>query len=196
MKPLANGLAHVANGRHMMVWAAAPNIQAKWETAGAAGQMETNDVMASLLNFAGNKLGWFFKGEEHAPAASWGWLNGRHDHDAREQREPQRPVRVLGRRWGDVAPNEYSALATVNLPAAASGATMNCNPKPDIAGRVGPTYVLGQTVKIDQGKSQDVIVRFRVPGAHGQLRIVPAGRVPDVSWERQDKFTETGIHTV
>jgi len=39
-------------------------------------------------------------------------------------------------------------------------------------------------------------VRFRLPDEHGQLRVVPSARVPEVSWNGQASFTETGVHTV
>src|SRR5207253_7451090 len=59
LKMLATGLARAASGRHIMVWTAAPNDQTEWQAAGAAGQLGTNDVIAGLVNFAGNKLDWF-----------------------------------------------------------------------------------------------------------------------------------------
>jgi hypothetical protein len=199
LKTLATGLVRAANGRHIIVWTAASDLQADWETAGAAGQLESNDLMAGLVNFAGNKLDWFLKQTntlEVQRAAGYTDVtvtmhlsnrtpNGEPAYVAGEQDHP-----------GGVTPNDYSAVAAVNLPAAATNATINGSSKPEIAGREGPTYLLGQTVNVQQGKSQDVTVRFRLPGEHGQLRVVPSARVPDVSWNGQDTFIERGVHTV
>jgi hypothetical protein len=196
LKKLATGLARAANGRHMIVWTAAPNVQSEWVTAGAAGQMESNDVMAGLVNFAGNKLDWFLKETNTVQVQP---LAGFTDVTVTMHLSNQTPNGEPGYVAGNgslVPPNVYSALATVNLPAAATNATMNGNPKPEIAGREGATYLLAQTINIAQGKSQDVTVRFRLPGEHGQLRVVPAARVPDVSWDGQATFTETAVHTV
>lgn len=198
LKALASGLSRAANGRHIIVWTAAPNIQADWQTAGAAGQMESNDVMAALVNFAGNKLDWFLKQSntlQVQPGA--GHTDITITMHLSNQTPSGQPSYVAGAEsQPGVAPNEYSAVAAVNLPASATGATLNGSPKPEIAGPEGPTYLLGQTVIVPQGKSQDVTVRFTLPGEHGQLRVVPAARVPAVTWDGTDTFTETGVHTV
>jgi hypothetical protein len=196
LKTLATGLAHAANGRHMMVWTASPKVQSEWETAGAAGQLQSNDVLTGLYNYAGNKLDWFLKeyntlqvqpGAGHTDVTVTMHLSN--------QTPDGEPQYVAGG-GGSVPPNQYSAVASVNIPAAATNATMNGNPTPEEHGREGATYLLGQIIYIDQGKSQDVTVRFQLPGEHGQLRVVPAARVPDNSWDGYNTFDETGVHTV
>ncbi|HEX6476109.1 MAG TPA: DUF4012 domain-containing protein [Acidimicrobiales bacterium] len=193
LKTLATGLARAANGRHIIVWTAAPNVQGEWQTAGAAGQMESNDVLAGLVNFAGNKLDWFLKVSntlQVQPGA--GYTDVTITMHLSNQTPNGQPSYVAG----VGSPNEYSAVAAVSLPASATGATLNGLTKPEIAGREGPNYLLGQTINVPQGKSTDVTVRFRLPGQHGQVRVVPSARVPVVSWDGQDTFTETGVHTV
>jgi hypothetical protein len=64
------------------------------------------------------------------------------------------------------------------------------------SGPKGPTNLVAVRVKLQPGQSQDVTIHFRMPGEHGQLRVVPSARIPAVSWDGQDTFTETGIHTV
>ena len=198
LKTLATGLARASNGRHIIVWTAAPNVQAQWVTAGAAGQLESNDLMAGLVNFAGNKLDWFLKETNTLQVQpSAGITDVTITMHLSNQTPDGEPSYVAGgTSVPGVGPNDYQALAAVSLPRAATGATLNGSPKPEIAGPEGPSNLLAQTVNIPQGKSQDVTVRFRLPGEHGQLRVVPAARVPDVSWDGQDTFTETGIHTV
>jgi hypothetical protein len=55
--------------------------------------------------------------------------------------------------------------------------------------------VVGVRVKLQPGQSQNVIIHFRLPGDHGQLRVLPSARVPNVSWDGQQTFIETGVHT-
>jgi hypothetical protein len=196
LKKLATGLARAANGRHMMVWTATPNVQSEWVTAGAAGQMEGNDVMAGLVNFAGNKLDWFLKQSNTLQVQPGGGFTDVTITMHLSNQTPNGQPEYVAGGVGSVPAKQYSALATVNLPAAATNATINGNPKPEIAGREGASYVLAQTINVDQGKSQNVTVRFRLPSEHGQLRVVPAARIPDVSWDGHDTFTETGVHTV
>jgi hypothetical protein len=196
LKTLATALAHAANGRHMIVWTAAPKVQSEWDTAGATGQLQSNDVLTGLYNYAGNKLDYFLNETNSLqvqPAA--GYTDVTVTMHLSNQTPDGEGTYVAGGQ-GSIPANQYSAVASVNIPAAATNATMNGNPTPEEHGREGATYLLGQIIYIDQGKSQDVTVRFRLPGEHGQLRVVPAARVPDTSWDGYNTFDETGIHTV
>src|SRR5205085_9558543 len=125
LKTLATGLGPAASGRHIMVWAATPNVQSEWVSAGAAGQLESTDVMASLVNFAGNKLDWFLKETNTVkvqPAA--GNTNVTVTMHLSNEVPSGQPAYVAGQgSQPGVAPNNYAALAAVNLPSSATAAT-------------------------------------------------------------------------
>jgi hypothetical protein len=82
------------------------------------------------------------------------------------------------------------------VPGSAYGATINGSPDPEIVGPEGPTHLLAAPVLVDAGHETDVTVHFTLPGRHGQMRIVPSGRLPAVRWSDRGTFLDTSPHTV
>jgi hypothetical protein len=81
--PLITQLTDVGKGRHILAWSADPVEQQAWVAAGISGQLHTDSLALSVLNFGGNKLDQFLKVDEAVTA-------------------PTRPSRT-GRRFRSVA---------------------------------------------------------------------------------------------
>jgi Protein of unknown function (DUF4012) len=196
LKKLATAMARAADGRHIMIWSSVPSEEARWQTARVAGQLGPNDLDADLVNFAGNKLDWFLRETGNLqirPRA--------HSTDVtvrmhlRNTTPPGEPQYVAGGGPGQhLDKGEYSALATVNVPGSAYGATINGSPA--IVGPEGPTRLLATTVQVEPGQETDVTVHFSLPGRHGQLHVVPSARLPAVAWSGRARFLDSSPHTV
>jgi hypothetical protein len=199
LQRLATGLARAGNGRHILVWSAQPNIEDLWRQAGAAGQIANNDLLVGFVNItpSGNKLDWFLKvGDTMEVRPAQGSTDLTVHVQLHNSVPPGQPQYIAGRGLNGSTPGEYAALLAVNLPASASGATIDGNPNPEIVGPEGPTKLLAAQITVMPGQDRDVVVHFRMPGDHGQIRVLPSARVPDVSWDGFQSFRETGAHTV
>ena len=208
IKALGTDLARASNGRHVMVWSDDPNDETLWQQAGVAGQLQSQDLLAAVQNFGTNKLDWFLDESNtlavHPAQGASDLSVTLHLHNRVPPGEasyiagPATPI-DLGTPPTSPGPyGQYSGMVSVNLPISSSGVTVDGYTPAQIAtsGPEGPTNLVAVRVKLQPGESQVVTIHFRMPGEHGQLRVVPAARVPDVSWNGQDSFTETGVHTV
>jgi hypothetical protein len=203
---LATGLARAGNGRHVMIWSAQPDMEALWSRAGGAGQLGSQDLMTTVLNFGTNKLDWFLDVGDTLDVTPGNGQTELTLHIHLKNRTPPgqstyiagpgRPI-DLSTAPQTVQPyGQYTGMVAVNLPAAATGAVIDGNPNPPVNGPEGPTTVLAVRVMLQAGQAQDVTVHFGMPGDHGQIRVQPSARVPTVSWGGIQSFNETGVHTV
>jgi hypothetical protein len=209
IKALGTDLARASSGRHVMVWSADSHDEGLWQQAGVAGQLQSQDLLAAVQNFGSNKLDYFLKVSDtlalHPIPGATDVAVTLHLHNTVPAGEPSYvagPALPI-----DLGPNppkqnapygQYFGMASVNLPGSASGVSVDGYSPAQFAasGPEGPTHLIAVRVKLQPGQSQDVTIHFRMPDEHGQLRIVPAARVPDVSWDGYQSFTETGVHTV
>jgi hypothetical protein len=76
----------------------------------------------------------------------------------------------------------YRGLVAVNLPGAATHLSMTGAGPLAVRGPEGPTWVLAAPISIPQGASSTVVVRFRMPGPHGSMTLVPSARIPPEQW--------------
>jgi hypothetical protein len=209
IKALGTDLARASSGRHVMVWSADPHDESLWQQAGVAGDLQSQDLLAAVQNFGSNKLDYFLDmSDTLAVRPSSGATDltlTLHLHNRVPEGEssyvagPALPI--------DFGPNyptqngpygQYYGMASVNLPGSSSGVSVDGYSPAQIStsGPEGPTNLVAVRVKLQPGQSQDVTFHFRMPGEHGQLRVVPTARVPDVSWNGYQSFAETGAHTV
>jgi len=76
----------------------------------------------------------------------------------------------------------YRGLVSANLPAQASRITVTGAGPLAVKGAEGPTWVVAAPVTIPQGTSSTVVIRFRMPGSHGSMTLVPSARIPPEQW--------------
>ena len=208
IKALGTDLARASSGRHVMVWSANPNDETLWQQAGVAGQLQSQDLLAAVQNLGSNKLDYYLDTSDtlavHPNQGATDVTVTLHLHNkvppgqASYIAGPAVPI-DLGTPPTQRGPyGQYFGMASVNLPGSSSGVSVDGYTPAQVAtsGHDGPTNLIAVRVKLQPGQSQDVTIHFRMPGEHGQLRVIPSARVPAVSWDGQDSFTETGAHTV
>jgi hypothetical protein len=52
-------------------------------------------------------------------------------------------------------------------------------------GAEGPTWLVAAPVVVHQGATVTVVTRFRLPGTHGSMAVVPSARIPGEQWTYQ-----------
>lgn len=181
---LASGLARSAGGRHLMLWASRPDEEAGWAALRADGSLQSNSLMVSVVNRAGNKLDRFLNIASDISFARKGSdsevtlrVTLRNDMPAGE------PPYVMGSEAGTgVEPGSYLGILTVDLPGAARNGRIDGVEHLAVAGADGPTRVIGYQIELDPGAERTVLVRFLLPAHTGAIRVEPSARVPPTAW--------------
>jgi hypothetical protein len=98
------------------------------------------------------------------------------------------PYPGLGLQYG-----EYLGLLAVNLPGYASALRIDGNPPLDALGGEGPTWIIATPVDIKAGQAQQVVVRFTLPQASGQIQVLPSARLTPVTWHFRGETTTDAV---
>lgn len=183
MARLASTLARAARGRHVMAWAARPEEQRVWESAGIDGRLERDSMMVSLLNRSANKLDRFVELDANLSLRPDAGATAAELRVTVTNTTPaDAPVYVAGPYPGSpVGAGDYFGILSVNLPAFA-GDIDSDGGDPAAAGPDGPTRVHAVPVTVARGQSKTVTFRFRIAAVSGSLVVEPSARVPAVSW--------------
>jgi hypothetical protein len=183
MARLASTLARAARGRHVMAWAARPEEQRVWESAGIDGRLDDDSLMVSLLNRSANKLDRFVTLDANLSLRPDGGATAAELRvTVTNDTPPDAPVYVAGPFPGSpVGGGDYFGILSVNLPGFA-GDIDSDGGDPVAAGADGPTRVHAVPVTVARGQSKVVTFRFRMAAPSGSLRVEPSARVPAVSW--------------
>jgi hypothetical protein len=185
LSTLGSAMAAAAQGRHLLVWSRSRPAESGWRSAGVAGTLSADSVAATVINRGGNKLDQYLSADVRTETAGSG-SNTKvtmtiHLHNATPLGQSQfiaGPYPGSGASYG-----EYTGLISINLPAAASHRSVGGNGRLVIDGVDGPTWLLVSSVDIQDGASEDVVVRFEMPGRHGVMTVVPSARIPPVHWD-------------
>ena len=87
---------------------------------------------------------------------------------------------VIGVVLGVLAENRIGRLLLQAALVRANGLFQG--PKLVALGPEGPTWVIATPVDIKAGQTQDVVVRFTLPQASGQVQVMPTARLTPVTW--------------
>jgi predicted transcriptional regulator len=181
---LASGLAEAARGRHLLAWSARPEEQRAWEAAKVDGSLGPRSLAVSVLNRGGNKLDRFLAVEATVRSEPAGRSSNATLEVLLQNTTPDgEPGYVVGPYPGTgVGAGDYVGLVSVNLPAKAEAITVEGRETFSAAGPDGPTKVVAVPVTVRKGGAQSVVVRFRLPENHPELRVEPSARVPATRW--------------
>ena len=184
LRTLATAMSSAVAGRHLMVWSSNPVDQAAWRVSGVSGSLTAKSVDVSLINRGGNKLDQYLPvdvavtttpvGSDTNVTMTTRLINGTPPGQSQFIAGPFPGVPVT---YGG-----YFGLVAANLPAAASDISMTGAGPLAVKGAEGPTWVVAAPVTIANGATSTVVVRFRMPGAHGSMTVVPSARVPAEQW--------------
>lgn len=184
LRTLASAMAGAVAGRHLMVWSSDPVAQAAWTTSGASGSLTGSSLAVNVVSQGGNKL------DQYLPVsvALSTKPTGR-DTDVTvtttlaNRTPPGQSEFIAGPFPGlPLAYGDYSGIVADNLPATATGITMTGAGALTALGPEGPTWLVAAPVLIHQGATATVVTRFRLPGTHGSMQLVPSARVPAERW--------------
>jgi hypothetical protein len=108
------------------------------------------------------------------------------------------PTYIIGPdRRTNLRAGDYLGILALTLPGPASGGRIDGVDELAVAGADGPTRVIGAEARLAPGEERTLVVRFRLPGRHGALRIEPSARVPAISWDYKGaRWTDVGSHVV
>jgi len=187
LRTLASAVAGAVAGRHLMVWSSDPATQAAWVTSGAAGTLSPDSLAVAVINRGGNKL------DQYLPVSVA--LSTRPSGQDTEvtmtstlvnRTPPGQSQFIAGPYPGlPLAYGDYSGIVADNLPAVARSITMTGGQGIIALGAEGPTWLAASPVEVDPGATATVVVRFRMPGPHGSMTLVPSARIPAEQWAYQ-----------
>lgn len=196
---LATALSQATSGRHLMLWSSSPKIEQAWQTVGAAGVLEANDLVTAVINRGGNKLDQYL----HITNTLKLTPSSRSTravlritlHNETPLGEPQYiggPYPGIGTIYG-----EYRGYVTVNLPGDASHAIVKGYRSLVAAGQEGPTLLLAPEVDLLRNQVRSVTITFTLPETSGEIDIPSSARVPSISWTvGTDHFLDSSTHAV
>ena len=196
---LADALARAARGRHVLVWSTRPAEEAAWEAAGVAGTLRGNSLLLAVINRGGNKLDQFLPTRASLELRTSGAHTDAVLRVTMADQSPARdPTYIIGPdpRTGLNA-GDYLGIVAASLPGPATDGRMDGVGELAVAGADGPTRVIGGEVRMAAGDERTLVIRFRLPVAHGALQVEPSARVPAISWQfRGQHWSDAASHVV
>jgi len=193
---LVGNLAGVGKGRHALAWSRDPVLERAWQAAGIGGELPSDALAVSILNFGGNKLDQFLDVQASLtlrPAAG----GGQHAHLALRIRNTA-PVDVPGYVAGPypgsgLGEGVYQGVLAVSVPGGASLPRVGIAAPTLAAGADGPTTVVAHGYfPVARGQVLDVPVDFDLPAGLSALQVIPSARIPPITWHfGQKTFQDT-----
>jgi hypothetical protein len=187
LRTLSSAVAGAVAGRHLMVWSSDPVAQAAWVASGASGSLTPTSLAVTVINQGGNKLDQYLAvsvalstrvaGSDTAVTLTTALRNTTPPGQSQFIAGPYPGLPLM---YGD-----YYGRVAENLPADATGITMTGTDTPPLLGAEGPAWLVDGPVTVDRGTTSTVTVRFRLPGTHGSMTLVPSARVPAEQWTYQ-----------
>jgi hypothetical protein len=197
---LVESLADAGRGRHVLAWSRDPVEQQAWQGGGIGGGQRPDSLALAILNTGGNKLDPFLKVQASLDVAPR--PDGGHDVTVRLRLRNDAPSGLPRYVAGphsdtDLVAGEYQGIVTANTPGLGSLPRLT-GPPVLVAGWDGPTKVVGAgSLRLQQGQSTTIAVRFAVPAALDHLVIEPSARVPAISWRYgRQRWDDLGPHSV
>jgi hypothetical protein len=188
-------------GRHLLMWSAAPAVEDAWEAGGVAGSLSADSAMVAVLNRGGNKLDQYMtvsNSLELTPGAGSAPTTGSLTVTLENQTPPGQSQFIAGPYPGlGTVYGEYVGVLAVNLPPEASHLAVTGGPALDALGAEGPDWLIATGVDVKAGASQQITVTFDLPAGHGSMTVVPSARLQPVVWHyRGNSFNDGAPFTL
>jgi hypothetical protein len=189
LRSLANAMAADTQGRHLLAWSSDLSAEQAWVESGVAGTIRSDSLLTAVINRGGNKLDQYLGVTSSLTLHTSGsrtqaTLTVRLDNRAPPGQSQfiAGPYPGLGTVYG-----EYLGLLAVNVPGYATAIHVDGNPRLDALGAEGPTWVVATPVDVRRGASEQVVLHFTLPQAHGEIQVVPTARLTPVTWHFQGR---------
>jgi hypothetical protein len=184
LKSLSNAMSAATGGRHLLAWSEQPGPQAAWVQGGVAGELTPDSMMTAVINRGGNKLDQYLSVKAGLDLRTQGKRTlATLTVDLHNATPPGQSQFIAGPYPGlGTAYGEYTGFLTLNLPGYASVPHFDGNPRLEALGPEGPTWVIATPVDVRAGQSRQAVVRFTLPQASGEVRVLPTARLDPVTW--------------
>ncbi len=184
LRSLASAVAGAVAGRHLMVWSSNPAAQSAWLASGASGSLTAGSLGVSVINRGGNKLDQYLPVSVNLTTRPRGSTTDVTLTTTIANRTPDGQSQFIAGPFPglSLAYGDYSGVVADNLPAGATGITLTGAGALTALGAEGPTWLVAAPVLVHQGATATVVTRFRLPGPHGSMTLVPSARVPAEEW--------------
>ncbi|HVA02320.1 MAG TPA: DUF4012 domain-containing protein [Acidimicrobiales bacterium] len=184
LKSLSNAMTTATQGRHLLMWSENAQAESAWVQAGVAGQLSPDSMTTAVINRGGNKLDQYLSVASDLDLKTQGThTQGTLTVHLKNSTPPGQSQFIAGPYPGlGTVYGEYLGVLAVNLPGYASTPRIEGNPPLDALGAEGPTWVIATPVDVKAGQSQTVVVRFTLPQASGEVRVLPTARLAPVTW--------------
>lgn len=179
---LVQNLSNTGKGRHVLAWASDPNVERAWEAAGVAGELHSDSLAISVMNFGGNKLDQFLQINStlSIAAANDGGSDANLTVDLHNDVPTGLPGYVAGPYPGSgVGEGTYQGILAVNVPGSASGLTLQGISPVLARGPDGPTQAIaGGYLQIPKGETLRAVLRFHLAPGVSEMTLEPSARIP------------------
>jgi hypothetical protein len=184
LRTLASAVAGAVAGRHLMVWSSDPVTQAAWVSSGVSGTISPDSLAVAVVNRGGNKLDQYLSVSVGLTTRPSGANTEVTMTSTLVNRTPPGQSQFIAGPYPGLPLGYgiYSGIVAVNLPAIARSVSMTGGQGLIALGAEGPTWLAASLVVVDQGTTKAVVVRFRMPGPHGSMTLVPSARIPAEQW--------------
>jgi hypothetical protein len=177
-------IPRLADGRHLLAWSSAPDVQSLWEELGADGEIGTHPFMIAVQNASGGKRDWYLDPEVTVHTGSS--LSGRTTRVLATLRL-HNPVIEPSTEFIDgtsrfIEPGEYRSFVTVYLPQSATDVSIRGGAELRSLGRDGPAVVTTSWFRVKPGETRSFTVEFEVPSSDNAALVIPSARVRPVRY--------------
>jgi hypothetical protein len=193
---LISQLSGVGKGRHVLAWSADPVEEQAWTAAGISGELHSDSLAVSVMNFGGNKLDQFLHVTSTLSIQSG--PNGVSDAHLVVDLHNEAPTGLPGYVAGPnpasgAAEGVYQGILSVNVPGAASLPTLKGVAPLVAAGIDGPTKsVAGGYFQVARGQTLQATIDFELPAGAQHVEVQPSARIPPITWHYgHEQFSDT-----
>ncbi len=184
LRALATAVSGAVAGRHLLVWSPDPSTEAAWMASGVGGTLTPSSLSVNVVNQGGNKLDQYLDVGVHVAVAAEGADTAVTLTTTLANRTPDGQSQFIAGPYPGlpVAYGDYYGVVADNLPADARDVTMTGTRPLSSLGPEGPTLLVAAPLDVRRGTTATVVVRFRLPGTHGSMTVVPSARIPEEQW--------------
>jgi hypothetical protein len=177
--------------RHLMLWSPDGDRQSAWADADLDGELDADSLMVSSQNRSPSKLDYFIEVRAGLSSQIVGDVRRVELQIALDNTVDiaVEPWYVTGPQpWDDtpVQVGEYVTLLTVNLPGAATNASIDGVEDLSVAGADGPTRIIATTLSVMPGDRELRTVRFDLPVSQTEIYVEPSARADPIRWTLGD----------
>lgn len=181
---LAGGLAAAAEGRHVLAWAADPDVQDLVEALGAEGELSERSLLVSFQNASASKRDYYTDTDVRiVPIGSDTAIPRRFRAVATLHNPVVDPTAPYVDSLNEFVPvGVHRAFVTFTLPAGTTDIDV-VNGDLSSIGTDGSTTVANLWLRVPEGTSGDVAIDFTLADDIQQFEVLPSARIRPTTYE-------------